>query len=114
MVIRAPFCASLAPCSFEQFHDLLVRGLLEVPIPVAYGTEVGRRLQADQIVHRAQKEIGGLGCAYGRSQDQSSRLSRSQGLYGSAGRHSRSEAVVDQDRDSPAHFHLGSLAPEVA
>src|SRR5215218_5573079 len=76
--------------------------------------QVRRRLQADQIVHHAQKEIGGLGGAYGRCQDQSSRFSQTQGLYCGAGRHPGSEAVVDQDRGPPHHFRLWPLAPEVA
>src|ERR671911_2255013 len=114
MVLRATLFVWFVPGSFEQFNDLLVRGLLEVPVPEAYGPQVRRRLQADQIVHHAQKEIGGLGCAYGRCQDQSSRLPQTQGLYCGAGRHPGSEAVVDQDRGPPHHFCLGPLAPEVA
>src|ERR687889_2889890 len=114
MLLRTPFCASFAPGSFEQFNDLLVRGLLEVPVPEAYGPEVRRRLQADQLVHHGTEEIRGLGGAYWRCQDQASRLAQPQGLYGGSGRHPGSEPVVDQDRGPPHHFRLGPLAPEVA
>src|SRR5215211_6456436 len=114
MLLRAPFCASFASGSFEQFNHLLVRGLLEVPVPEAYGPQVRRSLQADQLVHRPLEEIRGLGGAYRRCQDQASRLPQSQGLYGGAGRHPGSEPVVDQDRGSPHHFRLGPRPPEVA
>src|ERR671920_1502293 len=114
MLLGAPFFASFAPGSFQQFNDLLVRGLLEVPVPEAYSPEVRRRLQADQLVHRGPEEIRGLGGAYWGCQDQTSRFPQSQGLYGGAGRHSGSEPVVDQDHGPPHHFRLGPLAPEVA
>src|SRR5215208_4899862 len=114
MLLRTPFCASFAPGSFEQFDNLLVRGLLEVSVPETYSPEVRRRLQADQLVHRGLEEICGLGGAYWRCQDEASRLPQSQGLYGGAGRHPGSEPVVDQDRGPPYHFRLRSLSPEVA
>src|SRR5215207_698500 len=87
MLLRVSCSAALAPGSFEQFNDLLVRGLLEVPVPEAYGPEVRRRLQADQLVHRGLEEGRGLGGAYWRCQDQVSRLPQSQGLYGGPCRH---------------------------
>src|ERR671911_1064561 len=97
MVLRATLFVWFVPGSFEQFHDLLVRGLLEVPVPEAYGPEVRRRLQADQLVHRGPEEGRGLGGAYRCGQDQSSRFPQTQGLYCGAGRHPGSEAVVDQN-----------------
>src|SRR5215212_1369016 len=73
LVLQNSLRAALAPGPFEEFHDLLIRGLLEVPVPEAYGPEISRGLQADQLVHGGPKKLRGLGGAYGCGQDQSSR-----------------------------------------
>src|SRR5215217_320006 len=101
-VLRGTRPAALTSGFFEQLHDLLVRGLIEVLVPEAYGPEVWGSGQADQLVHPGSKKVCRLGRAHGCGQDQALRLSQPEGFDGGTGRHACSEAVVDQDR-CPSH-----------
>jgi hypothetical protein len=110
---RASFLV-FAPGALEQLDDLLVRGLREVPVPEAYGPEVGWRLEADELVHLGAEHLGGLGGAHGRGEDQAQRFQTAEGLDGGPGRHAGREAVVHQDDGSAADLGLGTVAPEQA
>jgi hypothetical protein len=103
----------LAPGPLEQLDDLFVRGLGEVPVPEAYGPEVRWRLQADELVDLGGEQLGRLGGAHGRGEDEAPRPSAPQGLYGGPGRHPGREAVVHQDHGSSPDLRLGTVAAEV-
>src|SRR5215218_5861066 len=114
MVLGTPCLTPPAPCFLEQFYDLGIRGLLEVLVPEADCPEVRERREADELIDLGLEKLGRLGGAYGSGQDQASRPPQAQGLNGRTGGHARREAVVDQDRGSPADLRLGPATPEVA
>src|SRR5215218_5656087 len=102
------------PGSHEQLDDLFVRGLGEVPVPETYRPEVRRRLQADELVHLGAEQLGRLGGAHGRGEDEAPGFSLAERRNRSPGRHAGREAVVHQDHGSAPDVGLGPLAPEVA
>jgi hypothetical protein len=103
-----------APGLIEQLDDLLVRSLREIPVPETYGPEVRGRLQADELVHLRAEQLGRLGGAHWRGEDEAPRFQAAEGLYRGPGRHAGREAVVHQDHGSSPNLGFGKVAPEEA
>src|SRR3712207_9317813 len=108
-MIRRPPRSTLFP-----YTTLFRSGLREVPVPETYGPEVRGRLQADEFVHLGAEQLGRLGGAHGRSEDQAPRFQAAEGSYRGPGRHAGREAVVSQDHGPPPNLGLRPLTPEVA
>src|SRR5262245_5640656 len=88
----------------EQFANLLVCGLREVPVPQADRVERLGGYCADDLVGFFLELFAGLGGADRNGHDDLSRALLAQGPYRGAHRRASGQAVVDQDDGTAADF----------
>ena len=91
--VRATFLL-FAPGTLEQLDNLLVGGLIEVPVPEAYGHEIRGRFQADQPIDLFAEGLARVRSAHGHGEDEVPGIPSAKSLYCRPGPHAGGDAIV--------------------
>ena len=90
-----------ARCALQQRHDLPVRRLVEVLVPLTHGERAFNDRQDHEVVGNAAQGPHGLQCPYRHGQKNPSRTSRSGDLTRRSGSRTSGDAVVNNHDGAP-------------